>query len=83
MQMKRVYIRWYDAYGLDNWQLFEDAKKLTSSKYLVQTIAYLFHETEDCYVICHSFTSVQVCGLMNIPKCSVEKIKILKNEDTH
>jgi len=77
---KKVRIKWYDAYSIDSWKPLDVILEATEEPMLCNTVGYILQDTSEAITICHSFNEEnQVCGVIQIPKCSIQgKIEKLK-----
>ena len=70
---KIIKIEWYDSFSLDAWQRETTAVDSVQEPMLCHTIGWFLCETDDIISVCHSFNDDnQVCGVIQIPKCSIK-----------
>lgn len=73
-----VAVDWYDAYSIDPWNKFEAIMDDLRTPVLCHTVGYVVADFETSLSVCHTFNEEgQVCGVMQIPRCSIKEVKQL------
>jgi hypothetical protein len=74
-----VVITWEDSFSMDNWQTRQGAIANTERPMTCQTIGFVLKESKDTITVCHTANEEdQVCGVMQIPRRCIVKIRKLK-----
>lgn len=68
-----VSVDWWDAFSIDPWMSFEAVLDGVKELTLCHTVGYVVAEFETSISVCHTFNEEdKVCGVMQIPKCSIK-----------
>lgn len=79
--MPRVYLRWIDSASPSDsgWVTIESAEELEPVE--IETVGFLFKETDIYYTVASSIHPGQASGLMTIPKVAVLEKLIYPDEN--
>lgn len=68
-----VLIDWYDAFSIDAWQKVDNVILEVTEPMLCHTVGYIVADFETSITVCHTYNEDdQVCGSLQIPKCSIK-----------
>lgn len=80
-----VFVEWRDSSMDENrWKFLHDFLKEKRKQITVKSVGWLVDETEEIYVLCHSWArerrrcNEQISGVIRIPKCSVISFRVLE-----
>ena len=75
MTHPRVEVEWEDAASEDRWQEMDEAVVGLSRPWLVRSIGYLIHDTEDGVILAGSVDPEDsVCMTLKIPRGMIKEI---------
>jgi len=73
-----IQVEWWDAFSIDPWMSYEVIEDAVKDPTLCHTVGYVVTDFETSISLCHTFNDDnKVCGVMQIPKCSIKDIKKL------